>query len=118
MDETTRATITAAPIENSDKDSKDSIKIRIRSLFLSGHPYTAVELNHLAGGNDARKAISDLRKEGLNIVDSKDEYGIKTYWYQENSEPEILHEAADHLPDVCPRSGEKSLYNIIKSHVK
>ena len=40
----------------------------IRSLFLSGGTYTARELNHLTGSNDARKCISVLRHdEEMNI---------------------------------------------------
>ena len=55
------------------------------ALFLSGRKLTAKEINLVTGGNDARKVISDLRKEGLNIQDIRQSNRCKLYWLaQEN----------------------------------
>ncbi len=45
-------------------------KRQIRLLFLSGEKYTARQINALANCNDARKCISELRAEGMNIQDA------------------------------------------------
>ena len=42
---------------------------KIRGLFLNGGKYTAKQLNSLAGTNDARKAVSVLRANGMIIRD-------------------------------------------------
>lgn len=55
---------------------------QIKDLLLSGGKYTAKQLNSITGGNDARKSISVLRKEGYNIVDIKLQRGIKLYWIE------------------------------------
>ena len=65
---------------------KDTNKLnvyqKIRSLFLNGGRYTAADLNHICGGNDARKVISELRnKELMNILDLRLDNGRKLYWY-------------------------------------
>lgn len=53
----------------------------VRRLFLDGGKFTAKEINSLAGTNDARKLISDLRhKEGLNITDCRLANRCKLYW--------------------------------------
>ena len=57
-------------------------KQKIRSLFLSGRQFTARKLNRLTNSNDARKCISDLRKEGMRIKDRRLENGVKLYWLQ------------------------------------
>jgi len=57
-------------------------KQQIRSFFLRGERYTARELNRLTLSNDARKCISDLRKEGMPIIDYRRENGTKEYWLQ------------------------------------
>ena len=36
--------------------------------------------NHITGGNDARKEISDLRRSGWDITDLKLSSGCKLYW--------------------------------------
>lgn len=66
-----------------NKDTNnDCIHQRIRHLFLSGGQYTASEINRICGGNDARKAISRLRKEDLmNIRDLRLDSGCKLYWH-------------------------------------
>ena len=57
-----------------------SPKQEIRKLFYRGGRYTARQLNRLTESNDARKCISDLRKEGLNIIDMRLADGRKEYW--------------------------------------
>lgn len=61
----------------------DNIPIiqKIRSLFLRGGKYTAMEINLIVGTNDARKFISQLRRHGLDIHDLRMEDGSKVYWY-------------------------------------
>ena len=63
------------------KDSGSARYIqKIRQLFLTGQPFTARELNVLAGFNDARKVISILRnKEGWPIGDCRLHDGRKVY---------------------------------------
>lgn len=62
----------------------------IRSLFLTGKHFTAQQLNAWTGSNDARKCISTLRKQGMNIKDEwLDEVypnapHIKVYWLEVN----------------------------------
>jgi len=65
-----------------DKSTDSSRLIQsVRRLFLSGGKFTAKELNSLAGTNDARKFISDLRnKEGWEIEDCRLPSGCKLYW--------------------------------------
>lgn len=66
-----------------DKDSKSSrIKQQIRKLFLDGGKYTSKDLNTLTGGNDSRKVISDLRKEGWDIKDVRLDDRRKLYWLE------------------------------------
>lgn len=66
--------------------NEDCIHQRIKRLFISGGQYTASEINRICGGNDARKAISRLRKEDLlNIRDLRLETGCKLYWYAPDS---------------------------------
>lgn len=63
------------------KDSGSARYIqKIRQLFLTGQPFTARELNALAGFNDARKVISILRnKEAMRIEDYRLPDGRKVY---------------------------------------
>ena len=64
------ASTTANLLNNRSKDNKSSrIKQQIRKLFLDGGKYTSKDLNTFTGGNDSRKVISDLRKEGWDIKD-------------------------------------------------
>lgn len=75
------ASTTANLLNNRSKDSKSSrIKQQIRKLFLDGGKYTSKDLNNLTGGNDSRKVISDLRKEGWNIKDVRLDDKRKLYW--------------------------------------
>lgn len=69
------------------KDTNDfHIHQQIRNLFMKGGSYTASELNHICGGNDARKVISLLRnKELMNIRDVRLPDGRKRYWYSPES---------------------------------
>jgi len=55
---------------------------KIRGLFLNGGKYTAKQLNSLAGTNDARKAVSVLRADGMIIRDMRLENNCKLYWLQ------------------------------------
>ena len=74
---------TANLLNNRSKDSKSSrIKQQIRKLFLDGGKYTSKDLNALTGGNDSRKVISDLRKEGWNIKDVRLDDKRKLYWLE------------------------------------
>ena len=65
------------------RDSKSfRIKQQIRKLFLDGGKYTSKDLNTLTGGNDSRKVISDLRKEGWDIKDVRLDDRRKLYWLE------------------------------------
>lgn len=84
MEEKKKAVSTTANLlNNRSKDSKSSrIKQQIRKLFLDGGKYTSKDLNTLTGGNDSRKVISDLRKEGWNIKDVRLDDRRKLYWLE------------------------------------
>ena len=56
----------------------------IRAILRSGKRVTAKELNTMAGTNDARKQISDLRKEGWSIQDIQLSNRCKLYWLAED----------------------------------
>lgn len=85
MVEKKRKATEAAP-ETGNKDSvKNQTRTTVRALFRSGRKLTAKEINLVTGGNDARKVISDLRREGLNIQDIRQSNRCKLYWLaQEN----------------------------------
>jgi hypothetical protein len=78
-------------LETVDKDTINSLNIKfkedikinsaIKSLFISGRKLTAKEINRIVGTNDARKVISTLRREGMNIQDVRLENHCKLYWY-------------------------------------
>ena len=71
----------AAPHTNRGKVSENIPIIKtIESLFMTGRKFYAKELNELAHTNDARKFISDLRREGINIQDSWQPNRCKLYW--------------------------------------
>lgn len=77
------ASTTANLLHDRSKDSKSSrIKQQIRKLFLDGGKYTSKDLNTLTGGNDSRKVISDLRKEGWDIKDVRLDDRRKLYWLE------------------------------------
>lgn len=84
MEEKKKAVSTTANLlNNRSKDNKSSrIKQQIRKLFLDGGKYTSKDLNNLTGGNDSRKVISDLRKEGWNIKDVRQDDNRKLYWLE------------------------------------
>mgnify|MGYP000357417955 FL=1 len=85
MKEKKKAASTTANLQHGsrNKDSKSSrIKQQIRKLFLDGGKYTSKDLNTLTGGNDSRKVISDLRKEGWNIKDVRLDDKRKLYWLE------------------------------------
>ena len=81
---------TNAPLKSKGADSETKvvipakIKVTIKALFLSGRKLTAKEINQITGSNDARKVISDLRREGMNIVDMVLPNGCKLYWLAED----------------------------------
>ena len=85
MKEKKKAASTTANLQHrsGNEDSKSSrIKQQIRKLFLDGGKYTSKDLNTLTGGNDSRKVISDLRKEGWNIKDVRLDDRRKLYWLE------------------------------------
>lgn len=59
------------------------IVITIRGLFLSGRKLTAREINDITHSNDARKAISTLRRQGWKIVDMLLPDKCKLYWLEQ-----------------------------------
>ena len=85
MKEKKKAASTTANLQHrsGNKDSKSfRIKQQIRKLFLDGGKYTSKDLNTLTGGNDSRKVISDLRKEGWDIKDVRLDDRRKLYWLE------------------------------------
>lgn len=77
------ASTTANLLNNRNKDTSSSqIKQLVRKLFLGGGKYTSKDLNTLTNGNDSRKVISDLRKEGWNIKDVRLDDKRKLYWLE------------------------------------
>lgn len=63
---------------------KTTTKQTIRAILRSGKRVTAKDLNTITGTNDARKQISDLRKEGWNIQDIQLSTRCKLYWLAED----------------------------------
>jgi hypothetical protein len=100
-------TTTAPTLSNSDtKDNTNSLNIKfkagvkissaVKSLFISGRKLTAKEINKIVGTNDARKVISTLRSEGMNIQDVRLENRCKLYWYEaDQSQTSIQFEGGD-----------------------
>lgn len=77
------ASTTANLLNNRNKDTSSSqIKQLVRKLFLGGGKYTSKDLSTLTNGNDSRKVISDLRKEGWNIKDVRLDDNRKLYWLE------------------------------------
>ena len=68
----------AAPETGNKDNTKNRIRATVRSLFRSGKRLTAKD--NLTNSNDARKVISDLRKEGCNIQDVRQANMCKLYW--------------------------------------
>lgn len=56
------------------------IATKIKALFLTGERYSAKQLNAVCGFNDARKAISVLRANGMQILDIRMGDRSKQYW--------------------------------------
>lgn len=82
----------AAPHTNRGKDS-DNIPIikTIQSLFMTGKKFTAKRINQLTHSNDARKAISTLRRAGWDIQDVRQQDGSKLYWLAEDDRQGMLN---------------------------
>jgi len=55
----------------------------IKGLFLSGRKLTAKEINEITSSNDARKEISNLRRQGWKIVDMLLSNRCKLYWLEQ-----------------------------------
>lgn len=70
------------------QQSKDSNSYRIittvRQLFISGKKVTAKQINDITRSNDARKVISTLRSQGMNIQDIRMSDNCKLYWLVED----------------------------------
>lgn len=68
--------------------SKDSNSYRIistvRQLFISGQKVTDKQINDITRSNDARKVISTLRSQGMNIQDIRMPDNCKLYWLVED----------------------------------
>lgn len=57
------------------------IKATVKMMFqIIGSKYTAIEINRFLNISDARKVISDLRKEGMPIRDFRNKDNSKTYY--------------------------------------
>lgn len=63
-------------------EQRERKKRQIRMLFLEGKRMTAIQINEMVNTGDARKRISELRREGFPIVDSivDKTSGTKVYW--------------------------------------
>lgn len=88
--------VNAAPATNGNgtqstyKSTDYFPKRQTRLLFLSGGKFTAKEINSRIGFNDARKVISDLRKDGLPIRDVRMDNNCKLYWLEISSQPTLF----------------------------
>ena len=82
----------AAPNTNGDKDNKNiCIRATIKALFRSGKKITAKRINQLTRSNDARKAISTLRRDGWRIQDMRLPDGSKLYWLAEDDRQGVFN---------------------------
>ena len=66
-------------------NNNSRIKASISALFSAGHKLTAKEINQHTGSNDARKEISNLRKQGMDIVDMVLPNRCKLYWLADDN---------------------------------
>lgn len=83
---------TDTPWQNYNKVSNSSALIqKARRIFLSGRKITALKLNQELNTNDARKIISDLRKEGMKISDIFLDNGRKLYWLEPDTRQQSLN---------------------------
>ncbi len=84
-----------APSQIQDKGSKTFVrKQTMLNLLRRGHRYTALETNGMFHFNDARKMISDLRKDGYPIKDFRLADGRKVYYMQQDRQLSLFDEAA------------------------
>lgn len=83
-----------APNITQGKGTKTFVrKQTMLNLLRRGHRYTAVDTNNLFHFNDARKIISDLRKDGYKILDYRLADGRKVYYMQEDRQLSLFDEA-------------------------
>lgn len=63
-------------------EQRERKKRQIRMLFLKGKRLTAMQINEIVNTGDARKRISELRREGFPIIDTivDKASGTKVYW--------------------------------------
>lgn len=89
-----------APNITQGKGTKTLVrKQTMLNLLRRGHRYTAVDTNSLFHFNDARKIISDLRKDGYKILDYRLADGRKVYYMQQDRQLSLFDE-------VTPRDNE------------
>ena len=80
-----------------DKDTKIPITMQILELLKSGKEFSAFEINLTIMQNDARKRISDLRRDGFPIVDRQFSGKRKYYKLAVNWE-QIMIDAKKYKP--------------------
>lgn len=82
----------AAPNTNVGKDTQNiCIRTAIKNLFRSGKKFTAKRINQLTLSNDARKQISELRREGWDIRDIRQSDNSKLYWLAEDDRQVVFN---------------------------
>ena len=77
------------------ENNSDSYRIKflLCKTFREGGRYTARDLNIITGQNDARKRISELRREGMNIKSIwLDKPRCKIYWLEPDDHPTLFGE--------------------------
>ena len=91
MTDTTKGAF--APSQMQNKGSKTFVrKQTMLNLLRRGYRYTAVDTNSLFHFNDARKIISDLRKDGYKILDYRLADGRKVYYMQQDRQLSLFDE--------------------------
>jgi|GEM_PF-453807 len=93
-----KATEAANPLSYTNgKDNDNSrIKATVAALFSAGYKMTAKDINRHTSSNDARKVISDLRRQGMNIVDMVLPSQCKLYWLANNGrQPSLFDNSRD-----------------------
>ena len=73
------------PYTNGKDNDNSRIKATVAALFSADYKMTAKDINRRTGSNDARKVISDLRRQGMNIVDIRLPSGCKLYWLADDN---------------------------------
>lgn len=87
-----KATEVANLQRSGNKDNKNiCIRATIKALFRSGKNFAARKINQLTRSNDARKQISELRREGWNIKDLRQPNGCKLYWLAKDDRQGVLN---------------------------